>query len=67
MPFAGFNKDRNANFADVSIFRFFFLDLGNGLADLNGDGLVNFADLARMKSLFARPPGSSAQAPLDAF
>lgn len=32
-------------------------------ADLDGDGVVGFADLARFRALFLLPPGPSAPAP----
>lgn len=48
--------------ADFVLMRAAFYS-SNGDADLNGDGVVNFADLAILKSFLNQPPGPSGVAP----
>jgi hypothetical protein len=46
------------NFLDLASFRQRF-GTANADADFDGNGIVNFSDLVRLRALFFKPPGPS--------
>ncbi len=58
---ADFNNDNVTNFPDVGLFAVDFQSEGVLQTDLNGDGVVNFVDLATLRDFYLLPPGPSGQ------
>ncbi|NNF17057.1 MAG: hypothetical protein HKN70_09935 [Gammaproteobacteria bacterium] len=59
-----FNQDGVTNFLDVAIFAANFeLAVPDPDVDLDGDGMVNFSELATIRDYFLQPPGPSGVMP----